>query len=52
MVHFGTFNGAPVAAAAGLALMAEIQKEHAITKADRMAALLRDQMNRVLERRV
>lgn len=50
VVHFGTFNGAPVAAAAGLALMAEIQKEGAIAKADRMAALLRDQMNDVLER--
>eukprot|EP01046_Picozoa_sp_COSAG06_P053779 COSAG06_NODE_9387_length_1914_cov_1.361983_1_plen_130_part_00 len=50
MVHFGTFNGAPVAAAAGLALMSEIQKEGAILKADRMAGLLRDEMNAVLER--
>ena len=50
VVHFGTFNGAPVAAAAGLALMAEIQKEGAIAKADHMAALLRDQMNQILER--
>jgi glutamate-1-semialdehyde aminotransferase len=50
VVHFGTFNGAPVAAAAGLALMSEIQKEGAILKADRMAGLLRDEMNAVLER--
>ena len=26
VVHFGTFNGAPVAAAAGIALMSEIAK--------------------------
>ena len=51
MVHFGTFNGAPVAAAAGLALMREIQDGAAIETADAMASLLRASLNDVLERK-
>ena len=51
VVHFGTFNGAPVAAAAGLALMREIQDGAAIETADAMASLLRASLNDVLERK-
>lgn len=50
VVHFGTFNGAPVAAAAGIALMDEIALGQAIPHADAMAALLRSGFNEILER--
>jgi glutamate-1-semialdehyde 2,1-aminomutase len=49
--HQGTFNAAPVSAAAGIATLKMIRNSDAIERANRSAAALRDGMNAVLHRR-
>jgi len=49
--HQGTFNAAPVSAAAGIATLKIIRDGDAIERANRSAAAIRDGMNTVLRRR-
>jgi glutamate-1-semialdehyde 2,1-aminomutase len=49
--HQGTFNAAPVSAAAGIATLTIIRESDAIERANRSAAAIRDGMNDILRRR-
>jgi glutamate-1-semialdehyde 2,1-aminomutase len=46
----GTFNGNPVAAAAGIATLKLIRDSDAIEQANRMTEVLRKELNRVISR--
>ena len=46
--HFGTFNGSPLSAAAGLATLAEIDNGTALADAEQLAVRLRDELNGLL----
>ena len=45
MVHQGTYNAAPVSAAAGIATLEQIRESDAIDRANRTAAAIRDGIN-------
>ena len=49
--HQGTFNAAPVSAAAGLATLKQVRDTDAIDRANRAAAAIRDGMNAILRSR-
>jgi glutamate-1-semialdehyde 2,1-aminomutase len=49
--HQGTFNAAPVSAAAGIATLKQVRDTDAVDRANRTAASIRDGMNEVLRRR-
>jgi glutamate-1-semialdehyde 2,1-aminomutase len=49
--HQGTFNAAPVSAAAGLATLKQVRDTDAIERANRTAAAIRDGMNATLRSR-
>ncbi|MGH6962323.1 MAG: aspartate aminotransferase family protein, partial [Dongiaceae bacterium] len=51
IAHQGTFNAAPVSAAAGIATLRLIRGTDAIERANRTAATIRDGMNAALRRR-
>ena len=48
--HLGTFNANPLSAAAGIATLKQVATGRPQAQADRMAALLRDGMEEILER--
>ena len=50
VLHFGTFNAAPISAAAGVAVLKEIASGEPIERANAMAAKLRAAWEEVLER--
>jgi len=50
VVHFGTFNAAPVSAAAGIAVLRQVASGEATARADAAAAALRSAWDEVLER--
>ncbi len=49
--HQGTFNAAPISAAAGVATLKQVRDTDAIGSANRTAAAIRDGMNAILKRR-
>jgi len=51
VVHQGTFNAAPVSAAAGIATLQQIRDTDAIERTNRSAAAIRDGINAVAKRR-
>ena len=51
VVHQGTYNAAPVSAAAGIATLEQIRRSDAIDRANRTAAEIRDGINYAIRRR-
>jgi glutamate-1-semialdehyde 2,1-aminomutase len=49
--HQGTFNAAPVSAAAGIATLKQVRDTDALNRANRAAAAIRDGMNAILRAR-
>jgi glutamate-1-semialdehyde 2,1-aminomutase len=51
VVHQGTYNAAPISAAAGIATLQQIRDTDAIERANRSAAAIRDGINQVAQQR-
>jgi len=50
VTHFGTFNAAPLSAAAGIAALKKVQTGKPTQRADELAEVLRERWNQVLSR--